>query len=89
MNGLNGFEKIPVGNFGDLVQVFGIGDSIEKLTKEVAKISKRNKYLTVACVGLTAALYFTNRKTKDLELKVHNLEKVTNFMKEEASDDSK
>lgn len=90
---MNGMEKIPVGNFGDLVQVLGANNrnvyaELDKMAKELAKVSKQNKYLALTCAGLTLGLYLSNKRIGHLELKVNSLEKVNNFMRND-EDDSK
>lgn len=88
---MNTFDKVPITCLEDVVGAFNMNNQnlyscLDGLSKATAKLSAQNKKLTIVCVGLCVGLYLTSKRTRTLELKVHNLEKVNNFMKEESKD---
>lgn len=81
VNNIEGLADLVNNNSAEFVK------HIDKLEKQVANLIKSNNRLAVAGIFLAAGLYLLNKKTKNLELKVKNLETVNNFMKGENRDE--
>ena len=81
VNNIEGLADLVNNNSAEFVK------HIDKLEKQVANLTRANNRLAVAGIFLAAGLYLLNKKTKNLELKVKNLETVNNFMKGEDRDE--